>query len=147
MHSFAYRFNTVLTLSGFLLAILCTLASLSDNLNAPSSVNAHIQVLKINRFRKQLNGNDEVFVFIAAEYQTDKNSLNQISLWDHIILEKEQAKLVRQAVTKYPLIDQGSNLRGKQIKLVIHWYIMPRVGRMIEENIVMSEFHLPEAYT
>ncbi|MCS4559134.1 signal peptidase complex subunit 3 family protein, partial [Shewanella sp. C32] len=34
----------------------------------------------------------QVFVFLAAEYETPKNSLNQISLWDGIIPSKEHAK-------------------------------------------------------
>ncbi|KAF8399131.1 hypothetical protein HHK36_014996 [Tetracentron sinense] len=115
------------------------------------------EVLKVNRFRKQLSGNDEVsltlnismdvqstftwntkqvFVFVAAEYQTAQNSLNQVSLWDHIIQDKDQANLQTQIVTKYPLIDQGSNLRGTKIKLVLHWYIMPKTGGIIEDKMV-----------
>ncbi|PIA39724.1 hypothetical protein AQUCO_02600282v1 [Aquilegia coerulea] len=167
MHSFGYRLNTILTAASFILAILCSLASFSDYFNVPT-INAHIEVLKVNRFRKQLTGNDEVsltfnismdlqsaftwntkqvFVFVATEYDTDKNSLNQISLWDHIIQEKKHSKLQTRVTTKYPLIDQGSNLRGKQIQLVLHWYIMPKVGRMIEDKKVMSKFSLPESYT
>ncbi|OVA04997.1 Signal peptidase 22kDa subunit [Macleaya cordata] len=171
MHSFGTRLNTVLTLAALILALLCTLTSLSDNFNnnnKPSSVKAHVEVLKVNRFRKQLSGNDEVsltlnisvdlrsaftwntkqvFVFVAAEYETAKNSLNQISLWDHIIQDKDHAKFQTQITTKYLLIDQGSNLRGKNIKLVLHWYIMPKTGRTIENKMVMSDFRLPEAYT
>ncbi|XP_077243934.1 signal peptidase complex subunit 3B-like [Tasmannia lanceolata] len=167
MYSFGYRFNTVFTAAAVLVALLCGLASFSDYFSTPS-VHASAQVLKINRFRKQLNGNDEValtlnisvdlqstftwntkqvFLFIAAEYETAKNSLNQISLWDHIIPDKDKAKFQTQITNKYPLIDQGSNLRGKKIKLVLHWHVMPKVGRMIKDNMVMSEFHLPEMYT
>ncbi|KAF5175853.1 Signal peptidase complex subunit [Thalictrum thalictroides] len=100
MHSFGYRLNTIATVACFLLAILCSLASLSDYFNVPS-VNSHIEVLKVNRFRKQLSGNDEVsltfnismdlqsaftwntkqvFVFVAAEYDTVKNCLNQVTV-------------------------------------------------------------------
>ncbi|KAF6165778.1 hypothetical protein GIB67_012675 [Kingdonia uniflora] len=237
MHSFWYRLNTVITISALLLALLCSLASLSDTLNLPS-VDAQVEVLKVNRFRKQLTGNDEVtltlnvsadlqstftwntkqiqtyggifrhpngiptiayrhtlqavndrselilaavieglreidkwknkmgnlafkfrrkvsheaaiyivFVFLAAEYETSKNSLNQISLWDHIIQDKDQAKIQKQVPTKYPLVDQGHNLRGKLIKFVLHWYIMPKTGRTIKDKSIVSEFRLPEVYT
>ncbi|KAF5187338.1 Signal peptidase complex subunit 3b, partial [Thalictrum thalictroides] len=70
-----------------------------------------------------------------------------LSLWDHIIQEKDHAKVQTRVTTKYPLIDQGSNLRSKRIQLVLHWYIMPKVGRMIEDKKVMSDFSLPESYT
>ncbi|KAF3779652.1 Signal peptidase complex subunit 3A [Nymphaea thermarum] len=81
------------------------------------------QVLNFNRFERQPNGNDEVsltlsisadlqslftwntkqvFAFVAAEYGTPQNSLNQ-----------------------------GSNLRGKEFNLTLHWHIMPKTGRML----------------
>nr|DAD31765.1 TPA_asm: hypothetical protein HUJ06_010616 [Nelumbo nucifera] len=126
MHSVLYRLNTLITLAGFLLAVMCSLASFTDTFHVPS-VTAHAEVLKVNRFRKQLTGNDEVsltlnvsmnlrstftwntkqvFVFVAAEYETAKNSLNQVSLWDHIIQDKGHAKLEAQITNKYPFIDQ-----------------------------------------
>ncbi|XP_058091548.1 signal peptidase complex subunit 3B-like isoform X1 [Magnolia sinica] len=167
MHSLGHRLNCVFQIAAVLLALLCAFASLSDNLNTPS-VHANVQVLKVNWFRKQLNGNDEVtltlnismdlqstftwntkqvFVFIAAEYETAKNSLNQISLWDHIIPDKDHAKFQTQIMNKYPLIDQGSNLRGKTIGLVLHWEAMPKTGRMIRDGLFLSDFHLPDEYT
>ncbi|CAD5193363.1 signal peptidase complex subunit 3A-like [Musa acuminata AAA Group] len=173
MHSFAYRLNTLLTFSLLLLAVLCGAASFLDAFNSPlsassSHVQASAQVLKVNRFRRQLNGADEVsltfnvsldvqplftwntkqvFVFLAAEYETPKNALNQISLWDHIILDKDQAKFQTKVTTKYPLIDQGSNLRGRKVDLILHWHVMPKTGRMIRDKLHLSDFHLPEAYT
>lgn len=170
MHSFGNRLNTILTFSGLLLAVLCILTTtISSNFNEEGPpVNAHAEVLKVNRLRKQLSGNDEVilalnismdlrsaftwntkqaFVFVAAEYETAKNSVNQVSLWDHIILDKDHANIQTQVTTKYSLIDQGSNLRGKEIKFVLHWYVMPKIGKTIEKQVVMSDFRLPEAYT
>ncbi|XP_010265152.1 PREDICTED: signal peptidase complex subunit 3B-like [Nelumbo nucifera] len=167
MHSVLYRLNTLITLAGFLLAVMCSLASFTDTFHVPS-VTAHAEVLKVNRFRKQLTGNDEVsltlnvsmnlrstftwntkqvFVFVAAEYETAKNSLNQVSLWDHIIQDKGHAKLEAQITNKYPFIDQGSHLRGKKIQLVLHWYIMPKTGKTIEDKMVISDFRLPQVYT
>uniref|UniRef100_A0A1D1Z2A5 Signal peptidase complex subunit 3 n=1 Tax=Anthurium amnicola TaxID=1678845 RepID=A0A1D1Z2A5_9ARAE len=100
MHSFGYRANALVTFAVTILAVLCAMASLSDNLNVPSPT-AHVEVLNINWFQKQPNGNDEVsltmnisadlqsvftwntkqvFVFVAAEYETPQNSLNQANL-------------------------------------------------------------------
>ncbi|XP_020540222.1 signal peptidase complex subunit 3B isoform X2 [Jatropha curcas] len=127
MHSFWYRANALLTFAVTILALMCAMASLSDNLNSPSPT-AQIQILNINWFQKQPHGNDEVsltinitadlqslftwntkqvFVFIAAEYETRNNVFNQVSLWDAIIPTKEQAKFWVQTANKYRFVDQN----------------------------------------
>ncbi|KAI4301820.1 hypothetical protein L6164_035062 [Bauhinia variegata] len=129
MHSFGNRVNAVLIFAVTILALMCAMASLSDNLNSPSA-SAQVQVLKINWFQKQPNGNDEVsmtlnissdlqslftwntkqvFVFLAAEYETPKNSLNQISLWDGIIPSKEHADFLIHTSNKHRFIDQKTD--------------------------------------
>ncbi|GAU11542.1 hypothetical protein TSUD_345330 [Trifolium subterraneum] len=145
MHSFGYRANALLTFSLTILAFMCAIASLSDSLNSPSP-SAQVQVLNINWFQKQPNGNDEVFVFLAAEYDTRKNSLNQISLWDGIIPSKEHAKFLIHTSNKYRFIDQGTNLRGKEFNLTLHWHVMPKTGKMLADKIVMPGYRLPVEY-
>ncbi|KAG6590382.1 Signal peptidase complex subunit 3B [Cucurbita argyrosperma subsp. argyrosperma] len=166
MHSFGYRANALVTFAVTILAIMCTMASFSDNFNSPSPT-ARVQVLSINRFQKQIHGNDEVtmtlnismdlqslftwntkqvFVFVAAEYETPKNSLNQISLWDGIIPSKENAKFSIHTSNKYRFIDQGSNLRGKEFNLTLHWHVMPKTGKMSADKIVMTGYRLPVDY-
>ncbi|KAK3024996.1 hypothetical protein RJ639_044373 [Escallonia herrerae] len=166
MHSFGYRANALLTFSVTILALMCAIASLSDNLNSPSPT-AQVQVLNINRFQKKTDGDDEVsmslnvsanleslftwntkqvFVFVAAEYDTPKNSLNQVSLWDGIIPSKEQAKFSIHTTNKYRFIDEGSNLRGKEFNLTMHWHVMPKTGKMSADKLVMTGYRLPVAY-
>ncbi|XP_038878575.1 signal peptidase complex subunit 3B-like [Benincasa hispida] len=166
MHSFGYRANALVTFAVTILVIMCAMASFSDNFNSPSPT-ASVQVLNINWFQKQLHGNDEVsmtlnisvdlqslftwntkqvFVFVAAEYETPKNSLNQISLWDGIIPSKDNAKFTIHTSNKYRFIDQGSNLRGKEFNLTLHWHVMPKTGKMFADKIVMSGYRLPEDY-
>ncbi|ESW19062.1 hypothetical protein PHAVU_006G093500 [Phaseolus vulgaris] len=166
MHSFGYRANALLTFSITILALMCAMASVSDNFNTPTT-SAQVQVLNINWFQKQPNGNDEVsmtlnisadlqslftwntkqvFVFLAAEYETPKNSLNQISLWDGIIPTKEHAKFWIHTSNKYRFIDQGSNLRGKEYNLTMHWHVMPKTGKMSADKIVMPGYRLPVEY-
>ncbi|KAK9084016.1 hypothetical protein Scep_030487 [Stephania cephalantha] len=170
MHSFGYRLNALLTFSVTILAIICAFASYSDNLNLPSP-SAQIQVLNVNWFQKQPNGDDvvsltmnisanlesmftwntkqdylKVFVFVAAEYETPLNALNQVSLWDGIIPSKEQAKFWIHTTNKYYFTDQGSNLRGKEFNLTLHWHVMPKTGKMFADKIVMSGYRLPEEY-
>ncbi|XP_044469684.1 signal peptidase complex subunit 3B-like [Mangifera indica] len=166
MHSFGYRANALLTFAVTILALMCAIASLSDNLNT-SSPTAEIRVLNINWFQKQKHGNDEVsltlnitgdlqslftwntkqlFIFVAAEYKTPKNALNQVSLWDAIIPTKESAKFSIHTSSKYRFIDQGHNLRGKEFNLTLHWHVMPKTGKMFADKIVMSGYRLPEEY-
>ncbi|KAG6475861.1 hypothetical protein ZIOFF_065091 [Zingiber officinale] len=141
MHSFGYRANAVVTFAVTILAVTCAMVSLSDNFNSPSPT-ADVKVLNINWFQKQPNGNDEVsltlnisadlsslftwntkqvFVFVAAEYETPQNALNQftsvtacsfvfvaqVSLWDGIIQSKEHAKFWIHTTNKYRFTDQA----------------------------------------
>ncbi|XP_022753864.1 signal peptidase complex subunit 3B isoform X2 [Durio zibethinus] len=145
MHSFGYRLNALLTFAVTILALMCAIASLSDNFNTPSP-SAEIQITNINWFQKQPQGNDEVFIFVAAEYETPKNSLNQVSLWDAIIPAKEHAKFWIHTSNKYRFVDQGNNLRGKEFNLTLHWHVMPKTGKMFADKIVMTGYSLPEEY-
>ncbi|KAF0918434.1 hypothetical protein E2562_023581 [Oryza meyeriana var. granulata] len=167
MHSWVQRLMATATTAALLLLAACCAASALDAFHVPS-VQAQAHVTKINRFHKHLNGNDkvtltfnlsanlesvftwntkQVFVFLTAEYENSKNSLNQVSLWDHIIPDKDHANLQLEVKSKYPLIDQGSSLRGKKVRLVLHWHIMPNAGVMIRDRMALSEFKLPDAYT
>ncbi|MFS8018796.1 putative signal peptidase complex subunit 3 [Helianthus anomalus] len=58
MHSFSYRANALLTFSLTILALMCAMASLTDNFNSPSPT-ATVQILNVNRFQKRSNGDDE----------------------------------------------------------------------------------------
>ncbi|KAL0904768.1 hypothetical protein M5K25_026918 [Dendrobium thyrsiflorum] len=166
MHSFGFRANAIVTFALTILAVICAMTSLSDNLNVPSPT-ADIKVLNINWFQKQPNGNEEVsltlnisvdlqsmftwntkqvFVFVAAEYETPQNALNQVSLWDGIIPSKEDARFWIHTTNKYRFIDQGSNLRSKDFNLTLHWHVMPKTGKMSADKIVMTGYRLPDEY-
>ncbi|KAK1370632.1 Signal peptidase complex subunit 3 [Heracleum sosnowskyi] len=166
MHSLGYRANALLTFGVTILACMCAIASFSDTLNSPTPT-ARVQVLNINRFQKKPDGDDEVsmtlnisanlqslftwntkqvFVFLAAEYETPKNSLNQVSLWDNIIPKKEDAEFWIRTTNKYRFIDQGSNLRGRDFNLTLHWHVMPKTGKMFADKLVMTGYRLPELY-
>ncbi|XP_073265193.1 signal peptidase complex subunit 3B isoform X2 [Populus alba] len=88
----------------------------------------------------------QLFIFVAAEYETPQNSVNQVSLWDAIIPAKEHAKFWFQTANKYRFVDQGSNLRGKEFNLTLHWHVMPKTGKMLADKLVMSGYRLPEEY-
>ncbi|EPS62987.1 hypothetical protein M569_11803 [Genlisea aurea] len=166
MHSYLYRGNALFTFALTVLAFMCGIASLTDNFNSPSPT-SEVQVLNINWFQKKPDGDDEisltlnvsadlqslftwntkqVFVFLAAEYETPKNSLNQVSLWDGIIPTKQHAAFRIHTANKYRFIDQGSNLRGKEFNLTLHWHVMPKTGKMFADKLVMTGFRLPDSY-
>ncbi|CAM6097020.1 unnamed protein product [Calypogeia fissa] len=167
MHSVLFRANTVLTFGVTVLAGLCLLASLTDTLHY-SSPDVHLEVLNVDVLQRLNNGNDEaklmlgisadlrsvftwntkqLFVFVAAEYASAKNQLNQVSLWDLIVERKEDALIYRRLRNKYPFVDQGSHLRGTEFNLTMYWNVMPLTGRMYTEKRVVTGFQLPQDYT
>ncbi|XP_024931287.1 signal peptidase complex subunit 3B isoform X1 [Ziziphus jujuba] len=166
MYTVGYRVHGVLTLGVTLLALICAMASLPDNLNVPSP-SVSVQVLNVNWFRKQPTGNDEVslllnisadfqsmltwntkavFVFLAAEYETPQNALNQVSLWDDILPSKKNPKFWIQTINKYRFTDEVSNLLGKEFNLTFHWYVIPKTGKMFADKMVMTAYRLPVEY-
>ncbi|PKA60531.1 Signal peptidase complex subunit 3B [Apostasia shenzhenica] len=87
-----------------------------------------------------LGARGEVFAFVAAEYESHQNALNQISLWDAIIPSKEQAKFWIHTSNKYRFIDQGSNLRGRDYNLTLHWHVMPKTGHRGAALVLVAEY-------
>lgn len=54
----------------------------------------------------------ELFLYLTAEYETSNNKLNQIVIWDKIILRGENAVLDHKNMRPtYFLWDDGSGLR------------------------------------
>eukprot|EP00854_Cymbomonas_tetramitiformis_P003896 gene3896-4857_t len=146
MHSFVYRANALLTFAGTTLAFMAILATITDVFHK-TDTDVSVKLARVERLQFLKNGNDEaylafeinadlrtlfswntkqLFVFLAAEYSTPQNQLNQVSLWDRIIEHEDDAVLKLPYVrNKYKLIDQGRNLRGKAVNLTLSWNIMP----------------------
>lgn len=54
----------------------------------------------------------ELFLYLTAEYKTNDNELNQVVLWDKIILRGENALLdYKNMNTKYYFWDDGNGLK------------------------------------
>jgi len=93
------------------------------------------------------------FIYLFAEYTTEENELNQVILWDKII---DRRKVLEGNVdphinngnlkAKYSLIDDGNNLRGKKITLKLRWNIVPHVGLLYDQEVVVGEYELPKSY-
>lgn len=167
MHSAAYRANALLTYAGSALALLACLAALSDLFHAEAPV-LDARVARVERLAAAESGSDEallafalaadftssfswntklLFVWLAAEYSTPVNGLNQVVLWDRIVEAREDAAFTLPFVrTKYKLADQGHHLRGLSGNLTLCWNVMPLVGRLRTGRRAFP-LRLPAEYT
>lgn len=73
--------------------------------------------------------------------------MNQVVVWDRVVNSAASAKLdVAGAHVKYPLIDQGKELRGAPVSLTLHWDVMPLTGKLYASRRGNFTVALPEAY-
>eukprot|EP00934_Nitzschia_sp_Nitz4_P006194 Nitzschia sp. Nitz4//scaffold89_size161592//55197//55800//NITZ4_002373-RA/size161592-processed-gene-0.10-mRNA-1//1//CDS//3329559601//6184//frame0 len=93
----------------------------------------------------------QLFVYVVASYETKQGSKNnQVVIWDKI-MEAGDPKVIDQAnvYVKYALVDQGHDLRGKDVTLTLQWEYMPITG-LLSQGEQLSEstssFALPSAY-
>ncbi|CAB1327218.1 unnamed protein product [Coregonus sp. 'balchen'] len=91
----------------------------------------------------------QLFLYLSAEYATKSNALNQVVLWDKIVLRGESTKLnLRDMKSKYFFFDDGNGLRAnKNITLTLSWNVVPNAGIL---PLVMGSGHMsvpfPESY-
>ncbi|XP_016097949.1 signal peptidase complex subunit 3-like isoform X3 [Sinocyclocheilus grahami] len=91
----------------------------------------------------------ELFLYLTAEYSTKSNALNQVVLWDKIVLRGDNTKLnLRDVKSKYFFFDDGNGLRSnKNITLTLSWNVVPNAGIL---PLVMGSGHkslaFPESY-
>ena len=92
----------------------------------------------------------QVFIYVQAEYENSKNSVNHAVIWDSIIQEEDFlfVKLHAQK-SKYPLVDLHSKFRGKPFNLTLYWDVMPWVGLLrpgggVQHNVATAK--MPSAY-
>jgi len=94
----------------------------------------------------------QLFVAVVATYETKTNVLNEVVLWDKIIeaSEGEDARVVneKKVFVKYALIDQGAELRGKEVELKLIWDHMPLTGMLHigQQETSAGKFTLPDVY-
>jgi len=97
----------------------------------------------------------QLFVFITAEYNNTnsdnkhKNVNNSVVIWDKIIKSKAKAKInLTNKNAKYPLIDQGSNLRGMPVTYKLSWNVVPYTGYLyVQDSPTTFTIELPNSYT
>jgi len=91
----------------------------------------------------------QLFLYLTAEYETETNKLNQVVIWDKIILKGQNYKLkMKGAKPKYYFWDDGANFRGlKNVTLYLNWNIIPNVGSLPNIPVDGShQFGFPNQY-
>lgn len=131
MRTVTLRLYSLVTFSVATLLILCFMASLTNLAHKPSSVSSQLHV--------QLQ---QIFVFVAVEYITSSNAVNQVSLWDRIVTEKEQAKFHVYTSNKYSFLDEGSNLWKSPFNLTVYCSVLPITGLMFSDRKTFEAFNL-----
>ncbi|EWM24344.1 microsomal signal peptidase 23 kd [Nannochloropsis gaditana] len=90
----------------------------------------------------------QLFVFLVVEYESKKNVLSQVVVWDRIIERKEDAVLnLKAEFLDYPLRDPAVELRNKNITLRLVWDHMPLTGTLFMRSDLVNSTILPDQYT
>ncbi|GMI09699.1 hypothetical protein TrRE_jg7525 [Triparma retinervis] len=168
MHTVWVRLNAVVFFSLSVLLVLALLASFSavpsilgDNGNPDHPMEAVVSKVKLNTLKslRTSGGVDralfsididadftpafhwnvkQLFVFVVAEFATNKNPLNEVVLWDKIIESTSPSKTVHvsDAVIKYSLISQHKDLRGRSVTLREPGKVYPPMTQAEVESIL-----------
>jgi len=74
----------------------------------------------------------QLFLYVTAEYETKQNKLNQVVLWDKIILRGQNPIVnLKNLHTKYYFWDDGHGLKGNQnVTMTLSWNIIPNAGSL-----------------
>lgn len=70
-----------------------------------------------------------IFLYFVAEYTNKDNAINQVVLWDKIVMRGDN-KIVEleNAASKYFFFDDGNHLRGRNVTYSLHWNVIPNAG-------------------
>ncbi|XP_063823197.1 signal peptidase complex subunit 3 [Ostrinia nubilalis] len=175
MYSVLTRGNAILTYTLSVLAcltFLCFLSTLTVDYRTAAQMNTVKVVVKnvpdygASRERNDLgfltfdlktdlshlfNWNvKQLFLYLTAEYITTNNELNQVVLWDKIILRGENAVLdFKNMNTKYYFWDDGNGLKGhNNVTLTLSWNIIPNAGLLPNiQALGQHSFKFPTEYT
>ena len=93
----------------------------------------------------------QLFIYVVASYETESKKVNQVVVWDKILEAIDPKKVIKEdnVFVKYALVDQGDELRGKEVTLQLMWDHMPITGLLYMAEQPASEttkFQLPSEY-
>ncbi|XP_040454630.1 signal peptidase complex subunit 3 isoform X3 [Falco naumanni] len=72
----------------------------------------------------------QLFLYLSAEYSTKNNALNQVVLWDKVMLRGDNPRLfLKDMQAKYLFFDDGNGLKGnRNVTLTLSWNVVPNAG-------------------
>ncbi|VDK56246.1 unnamed protein product [Anisakis simplex] len=72
----------------------------------------------------------QLFLYLVAEYSSPSNPVNQVVLWDKIVMRGDLSSLHEEnSWPKYYFMDDGSNLLNHpNVTLVLRWNVLPNIG-------------------
>uniref|UniRef100_K3X1H1 Signal peptidase complex subunit 3 n=1 Tax=Globisporangium ultimum (strain ATCC 200006 / CBS 805.95 / DAOM BR144) TaxID=431595 RepID=K3X1H1_GLOUD len=169
MYSVWTRANAVFFTSLMALAVMCTLTSFSTYLHEATPIVTTLQLNKLHSLRNYRDRTDratlsfdldadlssvfnwnvkQLFVYVVAEYESEKNVKNQVVIWDKIVQTKDVAAKLQfhNEGVEYFLSDQYDQLRGTNVTLRLEWDVMPVCGRLFVYSAGRSSFVLPSTY-
>mmetsp|Transcript_4945 Transcript_4945/g.7330 ORF Transcript_4945/g.7330 Transcript_4945/m.7330 type:complete len:192 (-) Transcript_4945:33-608(-) len=171
MYSWVQRLNSILTAAGTVLGVmsLCVaLSSLFLDVSEREVMNAS-SFQKLYKLTSLDTNNDQAlmylnidfdlsplfhwntkqcFIYITASYDTDEDRHSGIVIWDKIVRYNEPKNFSSVVFNKYPLIDMGDNLRGRELTFTLSWETTPFVGLMYGQRSSTNFTHtLPDKYS
>ncbi|CDO92916.1 unnamed protein product [Kluyveromyces dobzhanskii CBS 2104] len=84
----------------------------------------------------------QVFAYITAEYEGDENpnTLNEITIWDKIIPNRENANVsVKNTDAKYQLWDLEPKLSERPLTFKLNWNVQPWFGFLLNGETLGSQ--------
>merc|ERR1719450_155207 len=90
-----------------------------------------------------------LYMYLTAEYITESNTLNEMVLWDKIILNGEKMDLdLKSAKTKYYFRNDGKGLLAhKNVTLILNWNVQPNMGDLKwQKSKSTHSFEFPAEY-
>lgn len=90
---------------------------------------------------------NQLFVYVVASYNDTSNKRNEVTIWDRIVTNKEEAVFSwKSLMVEYPLRDQFRELRGKNINLHLRYRTMPITGLMYPKEVASCSFQAPKEH-
>lgn len=92
----------------------------------------------------------QVFLYLVAEYSTPENPVNQVVLWDKIVLRASRVVIdERRIQPKYYFLDDGNHLLNHQnVTLVLRYNVVPNSGYLrLAQAKEQTILKFPSTYT
>lgn len=89
-----------------------------------------------------------LYVSVVADYESATHTRNEVVVWDDILSSAEEAEVLRPGQwNKYSLKDHGYGLKGRDVKLLFKYSVMPYMGVLMYGEQPGVPFTLPEEYS